>query len=86
MDYAPLRSHGLLNKNLSARYMVSSYKSLLKVAPDTLKTVQAFVIALGYQPELDGKSQLLKTPRNLAIGYKGRKSVPQGAMQTAGGE
>lgn len=54
MDYAPLRSHGLLNKNLSAKYVVSSYESLPNMALDISKTIKTYVIALDCQPEVDG--------------------------------
>lgn len=56
------------------------------MASDTLKAIQAFVIALAYQPVLDAKYKLSKTPGNLAIGYKRIMLVPEDVTQKAGGE
>lgn len=86
MDYDPLRRHGQINKNLSDRCVASSWESLLNVASDTLNAIQAFVITLGYQPILNVKSKLTKTPGNLAICYKRITLVPEDVMQKAGRE
>jgi hypothetical protein len=50
------RRHGFLNKNLSARPWIASYGLLIMEIPEISKTKQVIAIALGYPPQVHGKT------------------------------
>lgn len=67
-DNAPLKNHILSNENLSTSHEKLPLKLFAQAAQMTPKTIQTVAFVLGYLPEMEHKSLLLKLPFTLNTG------------------